>query len=134
MKNMAKILVIDDQSVFRDIIKERLLQEGYEVETAIDGEEGLSKVKEVSPDLIICDMKMPKMDGFEVLEGLRKRANLNTPFIMLTSMDDFDKIQSAYDNEANFYITKPVVHTKLFEETKLLDNVRVLLSFPGGKA
>ena len=131
---MAKILVIDDESRFRDIIKERLLKEGYEVETAIDGEEGLSKAKEVSPDLIICDMKMPKMDGFEVLEDLRKKENLGTPFIMLTSIGDFDKIQNAYENEANFYITKPVVYTKLFEETKLLDNVRVLLSFPGGSA
>ena len=131
---MAKILVIDDESEFRNIIKERLLKEGHEVETAIDGEEGLGKVKEAAPDLIICDMKMPKMDGFEVLEVLRKKENLNTPFIMLTLIDDFDKIQSAYEHEANFYITKPVVHTKLFEETKLLDNIRVLLSFPTDKA
>ncbi|MEE8359879.1 MAG: response regulator [Candidatus Omnitrophota bacterium] len=99
---MAKILVIDDESKFRNIIKEELLKEGHEVETAIDGEEGLGKVKEAAPDLIICDMKMPKMDGFEVLEVLRKKENLNSPFIMLTLIVDFDKIQSAYEHEANF--------------------------------
>ena len=128
---MAKILVIDDESKFRDLLKEGLQKEGYEVEMAIDGDEGLEKAKTINPDLIICDMKMPKMDGFEVLKGLRKEANLNTPFIMLTLMDDFKNIQSAYEHEANFYITKPVDHTKIFESTKLLDNIRILLSFPG---
>ncbi|MFH1753476.1 MAG: response regulator [Candidatus Omnitrophota bacterium] len=130
---MAKILVVDDESKFRDIIKERLIKEGYEVETAIDGEEGLNKAKVITPDLIICDMKMPKMDGFELLKDLRKKENMATPFIMLTSIDDFDNIQTAYEHEANFYITKPVVYAKLFESTKLLDNIRVLLSFPTEK-
>jgi CheY-like chemotaxis protein len=128
---MPKILVIDDESKFRNLLKERLQKEGYEVELAMDGDEGLVKAKTMKPDLIICDMMMPKMDGFEVLKGIRKDANLNTPFIMLTLMDDFKNIQSAYEHEANFYITKPVDHTKLFESTKLLDNIKILLSFPG---
>ena len=128
---MAKILVIDDESKYRNLLKERLQKEGYDVETAIDGDDGLTKAKAINPDLVICDMKMPKMDGFQVLRGIRRDANLNVPFIMLTSVDDFRAIQSAYEHEANFYITKPVVHTALFQNTKLLDNIRVLLSFPG---
>ena len=128
--NGTKILVIDDETKFRDLIQERLKSEGYDIEVAVDGEEGLQKAKAIKPDLVICDMMMPKMDGFGVLKGMRQDANLHMPFIMLTAVDDFDKIRSAYEFDANFYITKPVDHTKLFETTKLLDNIRVLLSFP----
>ena len=130
---MARILIVDDDSKFRSIIKERLIKEGYEVEMAVDGEEGLKKIKSMDPDLIICDMKMPKVDGFEVLTQLRQKENMDTPFIMLTSIDDFDRIQTAYEHEANFYITKPVVCAKLFESTRLLDNIKVLLSLPRSK-
>lgn len=130
---MARILVIDDESRFRDLIKERLKKEGYLVEMAHDGEEGLLKVRHTDFDLIICDMMMPKKDGFAVLKALRGEINKNTPFIMLTSIDEFDKIQSAYEYEANFYITKPAIHADLFESTKLLKNIRVLLSFPGAE-
>jgi DNA-binding response OmpR family regulator len=123
----AKILVVDDESKFRNLIKDTLEKEGYEVSLASDGEEGFAMAKTINPNLIICDMKMPKMDGFDLLKGLRREAKLDTPFIMLTAVDDFENIQTAYEFEANFYITKPVVWSKLFESTKLLDNIRVLL-------
>ena len=122
-----RILVIEDESRFRDIIKERLEKEGYEVSTASDGEEGIAMIKSAAPDLVICDMKMPKMDGFDVLKALRKDEKNPVPFIMLTAVDDFTNVQSAYEYEANLYVTKPVVYSKLFESTKLLDNIRLLL-------
>jgi len=129
MRN-AKILVIDDESKYRDAVKKGLEAEGHRVVIAVDGEEGLAKAREHNPDLIICDMRMPKMDGFDVLKSLRGEANMNTPFIMLTAVDDFEKIKRAYEYEANFYVTKPAVPAKLFKATDFSKNVRVLLSFP----
>jgi len=123
----ARVLVVDDESKYRNLIKETLEKEGYDVSLASDGEEALSMARSVNPGLIICDMKMPKMDGFGLLKSLRQEAKLDTPFIMLTAVDDFENIQNAYEFEANFYITKPVVWSKLFESTRLLDNIRVLL-------
>jgi DNA-binding response OmpR family regulator len=127
---MYKILAIDDQGKFRDLLKSTLEKEGYEVTLANDGEDGIRKAGSGSYDLVICDMMMPKKDGFDVLKALRGELKSGVPFIMLTSIDDFDKIKTAYDYEANFYVTKPVRHNQLFETTKLMENVRVLLSLP----
>mgnify|MGYP001313227122 CR=1 FL=1 len=63
-----KILVVDDEKDIVDIVKEILKHEGYEVETAFDGEEGLKKVSEVRPDLIVADVMMPRMDAIEMKE------------------------------------------------------------------
>jgi CheY-like chemotaxis protein len=126
----AKILVIDDESRYRDLMRDKLESEGFEVILACDGEEGLERARGTKPDLIICDMKMPKKDGFDVLKALRKDSDLHTPFIMLTAVDDFENIKSAYEYEANFYVTKPVFYKKLFDSTNLMKNIRLLLSFP----
>lgn len=118
----SKILVIDDEKDFLDLIYERLKLEGYHVITAFDGEDGLHKAKTWHPDLIICDVKMPRKDGFEVLKSLRQEPSFRVPFIMLTVVDDFDKIKKAYDEEADFYVTKPV------ELANLSKNIRILLN------
>lgn len=119
----TKILVIDDEKDLLDLLKEKLELEGYEVVTAGDGEEGLISAQVCEPDLIICDIKMPKKDGFEVLKELKQRANFRAPFIMLTVVDDFDKIKKAYEEEADFYITKPVELYKLSKNIKILLNL-----------
>lgn len=119
----TKILVIDDEKDLLDLLKEKLELEGYEVVTAGDGEEGLISAQVCEPDLIICDIKMPKKDGFEVLKELKQRANFRAPFIMLTVVDDFDKIKEAYEEEADFYITKPVELYKLSKNIKILLNL-----------
>lgn len=117
-----KILIIDDEQDFLDLVGERLKLEGYDVATAFDGENGLQKAKTWHPDLIICDVKMPKKDGFEVLKNLRHETNIRVPFVMLTVVDDFEKIKKAYDEEADFYVTKPV------ELASLSKNIRILLN------
>ena len=117
-----KILIIDDEQDFLDLVSERLKLEGYDVITAFDGENGLQKAKTWHPDLIICDVKMPKKDGFEVLKNLRQETNIRVPFIMLTVVDDFEKIKEAYDEEADFYVTKPV------ELASLSKNIQILLN------
>jgi len=116
-----KILVIDDEKDFADLVAEQLELDGYEVFKAHDGEEGLLKTRTYNPDLIICDVRMPKKTGFEVLRELKK-SGIRIPFIMLTAVDDFEMIKEAYVGEVDFYITKPV------RLEKLIKNVRIVLN------
>lgn len=122
-----KILIIDDEKDFLDSLKDVLESEDYGVTTARDGQEGLIKAKVTKPDLIICDIRMPKKDGFEVLKSLRKDLKIGSPFIMLTALDDFRKAKEAYADKADFYVTKPV------DPFMLLKNIRTLLNLCRGK-
>lgn len=117
-----KILVIDDEKDFLDVMEKRLNVEGYHVLTALNGIEGLKMAKEKRPDLIICDIKMPIKDGFEVLREIRKNISAKLPIIIASAMDDHDKISRAYDGEANFYASKPI------EMATLTRNIRTLLN------
>jgi len=125
---MAKILVIDDEKDFLKLVRDKLVLDGYDVETAADGKEGLDKARSGEHDLILCDIRMPLKDGLEVVKELRSDASFSTPIIMLTAVDEFEKVREAYSMEANFYVTKPVK----FKE--LLKNIRVLLSLSGNRA
>ncbi|MFC1576530.1 response regulator [Candidatus Omnitrophota bacterium] len=122
-----RILVIDDEREFLNLMAEQLELGGYEVVTAINGEEGLKQIKKCSPDLVICDVKMPKKDGFEVLKEVKKDKGSQTPFLMVTAVDDFDKMKEAYAGDVDFYVTKPVK----FEN--LLKNIRIILSLSKSK-
>ncbi|MFH1593282.1 MAG: response regulator [Candidatus Omnitrophota bacterium] len=124
----VKILVIDDEKEILTLVKRRLELEGYEVHTAGNGDEGLKRAKTLKPNLIICDVMMPEKDGFEVLREIRQDKTQNTIFVMLTAVDDFDKIKKAYDDEANFYVTKPV------NLATLSKNVRILLNLAKGRS
>jgi DNA-binding response OmpR family regulator len=85
----ATILIVDDSRLVTDIVKMRLEMYGYEVQVAHNGEDGLSRVKDVMPDLIVLDVQMPGIDGYEVCRRLREQPALeDLPIIMLTSMDD----------------------------------------------
>jgi DNA-binding response OmpR family regulator len=127
METRQKILIIDDEKDFISMLEEMLVKGGYEVITAFDGEEGLEKVKAQRPDLVICDIKMPKKDGYEVLKGIRQKVDKNLPVIILSAIEDFKNVQEAYSCEADFYISKPV------EFVPLLKNVRALLSMRKNK-
>ncbi len=119
-----KILLIDDEKEFLDFMLKGLLPSGYEVLTAEDGDAGLIKARMFRPDMIICDVKMPIKNGFEVLSQIRKDPSFNrVPFIMLTAVDDLKKAEKAYDQEADFYVTKPVEFAKLLQQITLLLNL-----------
>jgi len=121
--NKVTILVIDDEKDFVELLEVRLKFEGYDVISASDGEEGLEKAENFKPDLVICDVKMPKKDGFDVLKQLRCKISAKTPFIMLTASDDFDKVKKAYEDKADFFITKTVDFAKLLSAIKTLLNI-----------
>lgn len=87
-KRRYKILAIDDDTDLLDLLRFRIEKENCEFITANDGEEGLEKAKVVTPDLILCDIKMPRMDGYQFVRELKKEESCrNIPVIMLTSFE-----------------------------------------------
>jgi len=83
---MKKIIIIEDEAVLLELLKEKLIQDGYQVITAMDGQEGLDKIKEETPDLILLDIVMPKKGGFEVMEELNQDDKLkNIPVIIISN-------------------------------------------------
>ncbi|HOL21547.1 MAG TPA: response regulator [bacterium] len=122
-EKLKKILVIEDEPDNLKILSMALKSAGYIVFGATNGEEGLELFREEKPDLVILDVVMPVMDGWEVLRriksGLRSR---RVPVIMLTAKNqDQDKIKG-YDYGADFYVTKP------YNIKKLLPIIRDMLS------
>lgn len=111
-----KIIVIDDEKNIVNIIKFNLKKEGYEVITASDGQEGLEKIFSQNPDLILLDIMMPKMDGYEVCKKVREK--INTPIIMLTARaEEVDKVLGL-ELGADDYVTKPFGIRELMARVK----------------
>ncbi|MEA1935907.1 MAG: sigma-54 dependent transcriptional regulator [Thermodesulfobacteriota bacterium] len=104
---MSKILVVDDDSSICETLKLYLTEEGHEVHTALTGTDGLNKVVEVSPDVVILDIRLPDIDGFTVLEDL-KTDDEDTKVIMITAHHDMDTAIKAMKEGAFDYIHKPI--------------------------
>ncbi len=105
---MARILIIDDEIDFRELLKERLEFVGHETEEAEDGLIGLEKVASYKPDVILLDLIMPNMDGYEVLKALQAdEGTRQIPAIVLTGQDDFEAISTALQLGASNYLDKP---------------------------
>lgn len=100
------ILVLEDNKALRMIVRKALEKAGYEVKTAENGKEGLKILKKVTPDLIISDIIMPEMDGFEFLKAIRKKLPL-VPFTFLTVKSELDDYSKGYELGATDYLTKP---------------------------
>lgn len=103
-----KILVVDDEPYIVEMVEVNLIKAGYRVITAYDGEEALKKVEEENPDLIICDVNMPKIDGFEVLKRLKSNmATRYIPVVMLTARTGDEDVFKGWHLKADQYLTKP---------------------------
>ena len=105
---MAKILIIEDESAIRRVLTKILVEESkeYEVEEAADGVEGVEKLKKEDYDLVLCDIKMPKMDGMEVLAEVKK-LKPEIPFVMISGHGDLETAVNAMRLGAYDYISKP---------------------------
>ena len=103
---MAEILIIDDEKAIRKTLMEILSFEGYKVEEASDGEEGLKKFKEKAYDLVLCDIKMPKLDGIEFLQKAGE-SNPDIPIIMISGHGNIETAVDAVKKGAYDYISKP---------------------------
>ncbi|MFY8020288.1 MAG: hybrid sensor histidine kinase/response regulator [Bacteroidia bacterium] len=108
-----KILVIEDEKALRNNISEMLELSDFLVEVAVNGQDGLKKVYDCEPDLILCDVMMPEMDGFEVLFNLRQSLNNHVPFIFLTARVDRDDTRKGMNLGADDYLTKPFSRAEL---------------------
>jgi DNA-binding response OmpR family regulator len=117
---MARILIIEDETPMRTALKDVIENEGYRAITAADGESGLKRAMEEKPDLILLDVMMPKLDGYEVCAELRRLAN-PVPILMLTAKGQVEDRVSGLDAGADDYLVKP------FSTEELLARVRALL-------
>lgn len=116
---MKKILVVEDESDLREEVRDFLRKEGYLVEEAADGLEGLEMVKIHKPDLILSDIKMPRMNGLTFLKECRmSNSTILTPFIFLTVKSEEKEIQEGLALGAQDYITKPFNMETLLERIK----------------
>ena len=113
-----KILVVDDEELIRNVIKEYLMMENYTVDEAGDGQEAIEKAKNNDYNLIIMDIMMPKMDGYQACKEIKK--NKNVPFIMLSARsEEYDKL-IGFDLGIDDYVTKPFSPKELVARVKAI--------------
>jgi len=125
---MKKVLIIEDESVVRNNIETLLSESGYKVFKAGNGIEGIKKAQTEMPDLIICDIMMPDIDGFEVLEYLNHYSLTNIiPFVFLTAKSDAADLRRGMNLGADDYIIKPFKAVELLQavETRLKKYERI---------
>jgi len=104
---MKKILIIEDDSFLSEMYSTKLIQEGFETEVAVDGKQGLEKIKNIKPDLVLLDIVLPKMDGFEILENIKKDSKLkDIPVVLLTNLGQKNEIEKGLSLGADEYIIK----------------------------
>src|SRR5579862_6048312 len=132
LTSMSNILIIDDEKAIRKTLSEILSYEGYKIDEAGDGEEGLKKVKEKEYDVILCDIKMPKIDGIEFLEKT-KETNPDIPIIMISGHGTIETAVEAVKKGAYDYISKPPDLNRLLitirnamDKTSLVAETKVL--------
>ncbi|MBR1942712.1 response regulator transcription factor [bacterium] len=118
--NKKRILIVDDDEEIRELLEFDIGQSGYSVDTAKDGIEGLNKALNNTYDLILLDVMMPKMNGFDVCKNIRQ-AKLSIPVLMLTAKGTIEDKTDGFDSGADDYIVKP------FDIQEVLLRIRVLL-------
>lgn len=115
----CRVLIVDDSDVLRKIVGFNLTKEGFIVEEARDGVEALEKMESAKPDLVILDIMMPRLNGFEVLKRMRTDPELSDiPVIVLTAKGGEDDARTALQSGANGFLTKPFSPVKLIEEVR----------------
>jgi CheY-like chemotaxis protein len=114
---MAKILLVEDNEMNRDMLSRRLVRRGYHVVVAVDGEQGLQLAKAEAPDLILMDMSLPVLDGWEATRQLKAAPETQyIPIIALTAHAMSGDREKAIDAGCNDYDTKPIEFPRLLEK------------------
>jgi CheY-like chemotaxis protein len=117
---MAKILIVEDNELNRDMLSRRLIRRGYEIALAVDGGEGLAKADSEKPDLILLDMSLPVMDGWQVARALKASDKLKViPVIALTSHAMAGDREQALAAGCDDYDTKPIELPRLLEKIEM---------------
>ncbi|MBI4355862.1 MAG: response regulator [Candidatus Omnitrophica bacterium] len=116
----GKVLVIDDEPKIVGILKSFLEAKGLTVVTASDGEQGMTVAMKEQPDLVLCDVKMPKKDGYTFLKEFREKNAKRCPFIFVTAKEEPQDIMTGYRLDADFYVTKPFQLEELYRNMEKL--------------
>ena len=120
---MPRILAVDDEPNIVRLIQVNLERQGYQVETASNGAQALAKIKANRPDILVSDVMMPEMDGFELLANVRRDPTLvDLPVIMLTAKTSDKDVMEGYKRGTDMYLTKP------FNPQELIQFVRRILT------
>ena len=116
-----KILLVDDSETVLQMEQMILAKSSYELILARDGEEGVAKALTTQPDLILMDVVMPKMNGFEAMKQLRENAQTRSvPIVMVTSKAEAESMEAGYQNGCSDYIIKPIDRLELVTKVKNL--------------
>ena len=117
---MSKVLIIEDEKNIRETIKEILELNDYQIATAENGLIGIAKALQFKPDLIVCDVMMPEMDGFETLRNIRAINDIsNTPFVFLTAKTETRDFREGMNSGADDFLNKPFNTQELLEVIQL---------------
>ena len=136
-----RVLAIDDDPSMLELVRHMLGRAGYQVEVAVDGADGLEKIRAARPDVVVCDIQMPRKDGFQLLDELRSDAATTAlPFVLLTSLSDRESVRRGMRLGADDFLCKPVRAAELTEAVAVaLDRRRRLTTLvsahalPGGE-
>jgi len=119
---MARILLVEDNEMNRDMLSRRLERKGHQVTNAADGQPALNLAAALRPDLILMDVVMPEMNGFEAVKWLRQRdTTRSVPIVMVTTQAEAESMEAGYESGCSDYIIKPI------DSTELLTKVRSIL-------
>lgn len=122
---MSRILVVDDSSTYRQMISELLADKGHEIAMAVNGADGLEKIASFRPDLVVLDVVMPEMNGYDVCRNLRRDpATEDLPVLMCSSKDEASDLYWGKKQGASAYLVKP------FDTVELLETIEQLLATP----
>jgi two-component system alkaline phosphatase synthesis response regulator PhoP len=117
----ARILIADDNPQNADLLEEYLEGDDFEVVVAADGEETLARVRSFQPDVLLLDIMMPKLSGFEVCKRLKSEsATRELPILMITALDQPSDIERAVEAGADDFLTKPIHQTELVRRVRAL--------------
>jgi DNA-binding response OmpR family regulator len=124
MSDRPKILIVDDEPLIRDALAFKLTKDGYDVDTAEDGEKAIQKIENEEYHIIISDIMMPFISGFELVKILKERGT-DAPVLMLTSLNSETAVLKAFDLGADDFMTKPFSPNELSVRIKkLLKNAK----------
>ena len=127
-----RILVVDDDPSVRRLLSVQLGLAGHEVHIAVDGQAGLDAIEELDPELVVCDVMMPVLDGWQVLEHLRADPrHKNLPVIMLTAKDQREDAEHSYDVGASHFMGKPYDGDRLLTMIEALHAQAEMLGVTG---
>jgi len=123
--NMMKVLMADDDADILRLVSQKVKEEGYEVICAKDGEEAWQKIQAENPDIVVLDLSMPKMHGFEVLKALRENPPSQKwlPVIICSGEQELGITKKGFELEADHYVRKPCSYHEVIKAVKLMGSL-----------